>query len=67
MGGRNDYATDVLDCPVMKSGVHKWMIQVVQGKGHGLGVLATCPSHRSLLRSKLNAYYKRNGGCTWHG
>jgi hypothetical protein len=62
MGGRNDYATDVLDCPVMKSGVYKWRIQVVQGKGHDLGVLATCPSERSLLRSSLLAYYRRNGG-----
>jgi hypothetical protein len=41
----DDCVLDVLDCPVMKYGVHKWRIQVLEGKGQGLGVLAYRPSN----------------------
>jgi hypothetical protein len=33
--------TDGLDCPILKSGVHKWSIKVLKGRHHGLGV--QCP------------------------
>jgi hypothetical protein len=61
--GRNR-SLDVLDCPVMTSGVHKWKIQVVKGKGCELVVLTTRPSDGPLLRSDLDAYYQRQEGWT---
>jgi hypothetical protein len=42
--GQDCSSFDVLDCPIMKSGVHKWRIKVLQGKKHALGVVVTCPS-----------------------
>jgi hypothetical protein len=62
--GQNPFVQDVLDCPVMKTGVHKWRIQVGQAKGHGFGVIGTCPTDNSLLRSDLDAYCKRKVGWT---
>jgi hypothetical protein len=57
------YVTDVLDCPVMKSGVHKWRIQTGTGKWNGLGVLATGPSEDGpLLGSDLRAIHRRKEG-----
>jgi hypothetical protein len=46
--------SDVLDCPLMKSGVHKWRIKVVKGNGHALGVLATRPPDGSFHRSRAS-------------
>jgi hypothetical protein len=59
---------DVVDCPLMKSGVHKWRMQFVEGKiekkdHHGLGVIASCPYDRPLLQSNhLSAFVERKGG-----
>jgi hypothetical protein len=46
---------DVLDCPIMKSGVHKWRVQVGEGEGYELAVLAV-----SLLRSDVDGYYEQH-------
>jgi hypothetical protein len=39
LGESTWYATsDSLQCPVIKSGVHKWSIKVLEGREHGLGL-----------------------------
>jgi hypothetical protein len=53
---------DVLDCPAMKSGVHKWRIQVVEGKRHGLGVIVTCTSDVPLPLLDLDGFYRSKRG-----
>jgi hypothetical protein len=35
------YTTDHLQCPILKSGVHKWSIQILQGDRHSLGIVST--------------------------
>jgi hypothetical protein len=33
--------SDSLECPILKSGMHKWSIKILEGTAHGLGVCCT--------------------------
>jgi hypothetical protein len=37
----NNCTFDSLQCPLMESGVHKWSIKILEGTGHGFGVIST--------------------------